>query len=69
MLLSQLIDQFSNVKQQQPTNPNELLDFLQKQYVSGEYCLKQYYFLFNELHKQGAEKPESYYVKFCSTVV
>ncbi|MEW9667969.1 YppF family protein [Ammoniphilus sp. 3BR4] len=57
MTLETLIHNFIQVKEVKPSNINELLDFIQRSYISEELSLSQYRELFKGLHERGAEKP------------
>jgi hypothetical protein len=62
MLVENLINHFQNEKNRSPLHVNELLDYLQKRYISGELCIVEYKKLFAELEKRNAEKPSSYII-------
>lgn len=62
MTLETVINEFIKVKLERPSNADELLDFVQKSYISGELSFSQYRTLFHELNAQGAKKPEEYFV-------
>ncbi|WP_338448776.1 YppF family protein [Niallia oryzisoli] len=57
MLLEGLIKRFKSEKKRNPSHVNELLDYVQKNYLSGELTIKEYKNLFFELDKQNAVKP------------
>jgi hypothetical protein len=57
MLVEGLIHHFKLVKQRNPLHVNELLDYIQKGYISGELSIVEYKKLFFELDKRNAEKP------------
>ena len=63
MLVEDLIQQFKLVKDKNPLDVNELLDYIQKSYIDGELCIVEYKKLFFELDKRGAQKPESFFVQ------
>ncbi|GAB7387455.1 hypothetical protein BSNK01_12920 [Bacillaceae bacterium] len=58
MTLEELIKRFVLVKQEKPSNVNELLDFIQCRYLRGELSIVEYRNLLRELSARGAEKPE-----------
>ncbi|MFB9757675.1 YppF family protein [Ectobacillus funiculus] len=57
MTLGELRTVFVGVRQYEPTETNELLDFVQQRYVMGEICILQYRDLIRELEAMGARKP------------
>ncbi|WP_182480549.1 YppF family protein [Peribacillus asahii] len=63
MLVEDLIHQFKLVKDKNPLDVNELLDYIQKSYIDGELCIVEYKKLFFELNKRGAQKPDSFLYK------
>jgi hypothetical protein len=63
VLIEDFAQRFKQVKEQQPTHVNELLDFVQKYYLLGEISIVEYKQLFCELDKRNAEKPDSYFIK------
>jgi hypothetical protein len=63
MLVEELTEQFKNVKNCTPSHVNELLDYLQKRYISGELSIVEYKKIFSELHKLNAEKPSEFFIK------
>ncbi|MBM4761313.1 YppF family protein [Bacillus sp. B15-48] len=64
MLMERLTNRFMEEKNQAPLHANELLDFIQKQYLNREICIVEYKQLYFELDKRQAEKPQSYIMKF-----
>ncbi|MFP3122972.1 MULTISPECIES: YppF family protein [Bacillaceae] len=58
MTLGELRTVFVGVRQYEPTETNELLDFVQQRYVMGEICILQYRDLIRELEAMGARKPD-----------
>jgi YppF-like protein len=62
MLVKNLINHFQIEKNRSPLHVNELLDYIQKRYITGELCIVEYKKLFAELAKRNAEKPTSYYI-------
>ncbi|WP_239094464.1 YppF family protein [Bacillus sp. B15-48] len=60
-MLKNLIDRFQLEKECTPSHINELLDFLQKAYISGQLSIVEYKMIFSELDKQNAEKPVFYF--------
>lgn len=63
LLVEELTQQFTKVKNCTPSHVNELLDFLQKIYISGELSIVEYKNLFSELNKLKAEKPSEFFIK------
>jgi hypothetical protein len=63
MLFEELVQQFKNVKNYTPSHANELLDYLQKCYVTGELSIVDYKKLLCELEKHHAEKPSEFFIK------
>jgi carbonic anhydrase len=63
MLMEELVETFKNVKKYTPSHVNELLDFLQKCYISDELSIVEYKSLFFELNKLHAEKPSEFFIK------
>ncbi len=62
MLVEDLTRRFNLVKNREPLDVNELLDFVQRRYVAGEITIAQYKKLFFELDQLNAEKPHSYFI-------
>ncbi len=62
MLVEQLSKHFQEVRDYAPAHVNELLDHLQKRYISGEVCIAEYKKLFSELNKLNAEKPNEFFI-------
>jgi hypothetical protein len=62
MLVKNLINHFQIEKNRSPLHVNELLDYIQKKYITGELSIVEYKELFAELAKRNAEKPTSYYI-------
>ena len=60
MSVQNLINAFSEVKGRKPATADELLDFVQVNYLRGSLSLNEYQIYFKELHAQGAKKPEYY---------
>jgi hypothetical protein len=58
MSIQNLIHTFDQVKGRKPTTADELLDFIQVNYLQGSLSLNEYQVYFKELHAQGAKKPE-----------
>jgi hypothetical protein len=72
IMLESLIHRFKLVKKSNPSHVNELLDYIQKCYLSGELSIVEYKKFFSELDKRNAEKPQSYFIKnirFCNDIV
>lgn len=65
-MLKSLIHSFQVEKDRTPSHVNELLDFLQKGYISGQLSILEYKKIFSELDKRNAEKPVSYFIKLNS---
>lgn len=63
MFVEELVKGFTKVKNYQPSDANELLDFIQNRYISGELTIVEYKKLFSELHKLNAEKPSEFFIK------
>lgn len=63
MLIENLVQRFTDAKNYSPSHANELLDFLQKSYISGELSIVEYKKLFCELTKHSAEKPSEFFMK------
>jgi YppF-like protein len=57
MLVENLIIDFKTKKNCSPLHANDLLDFIQYKYISGELSICEYKQLFFELDKLEAEKP------------
>jgi len=62
MLMEDLIHRFKLVKNCNPLHVNELLDFVQKRYISEEISIAEYKKLFFELDQLDAEKPTCYFI-------
>ncbi|WP_226657649.1 YppF family protein [Guptibacillus hwajinpoensis] len=58
MSIQNLIHTFDQVKGRKPATVDELLDFIQVNYLQGSLSLNEYQTYFKELHAQGAKKPE-----------
>ena len=56
-MLEDFILKFIQLKKHKPMHVNELLDFLQSQYVRGIISIKEYRNIYRELHSRGAVKP------------
>lgn len=61
MSLEELIKSFIVQKNSKPEDVNELLDYVQKNYINDNLCIVQYRNLFRQLHDRGALKPEYTY--------
>jgi hypothetical protein len=57
MSVENIIDSFESERKRTPSNVNELLDFVQKNYLYGKLSIVEYKKLFFELDKQQAQKP------------
>jgi hypothetical protein len=57
IMLDTLIHNFIHCKKENPSNANELLDFLQKEYVHGAISIVDYRNIFRKLTIRGAVKP------------
>ncbi|PLT30463.1 YppF family protein [Peribacillus deserti] len=55
LLLNALILHYKYVKSRNPAHVNDLLDFVQKQYIIGRLSIWEYKILFHELDKRGAK--------------
>ena len=62
MLIEKLSKHFQEVRNYSPSHVNELLDHLQKRYISGELSIVEYKKLFFELDKLNAEKPTEFFI-------
>lgn len=62
LLVEELINDFKKEKKHTPSHANELLDYLQKQYIYGEVSILQYKKLFAQLDKLKAEKPTEFFI-------
>jgi YppF-like protein len=62
-MLENLIQRFNTVNKRNPSQVNELLDFIQKCYIHGELTICEYKEYFSELDKRNAEKPNEYVIK------
>ena len=62
MSMAELINSYILYKKEKPSNVNELLDFVQLNYIQGVLSLPQYRNLFQELHARGAVKP-NYFIE------
>lgn len=60
MVMKELIYQFILLKKRQPAHANELLDFIQTNYLIGDLTIKEYKRLFYELDQRQAQKPIYY---------
>lgn len=60
MTLKDLIIKFILIKKTKPKNVNELLDFIQRDYINNEITINEYKALYAELTLRGAEKPTSF---------
>jgi len=58
MTLEDLISKFIQMKNHKPLHVNDLLDFIQQNYVQNKLTIDQYRSLFKELTDRGAMKPE-----------
>jgi hypothetical protein len=57
MILGELRMIFVGVKQYEPNDVNELLDFARQRYLQGQIGLAQYRNVIRELEAIGAKKP------------
>ncbi|MGZ0086081.1 YppF family protein [Geobacillus sp. C56-T2] len=57
MNVTELKHKFIAVKQSEPTEANELLDFARRLYLRGDISLAQYRDLARELERAGASLP------------
>lgn len=57
MTLQELKRKFISLKSFEPENINQLMDFLQQYYLSGEVTIQHYRELIRELEMFGAQKP------------
>ena len=62
MLVENLIIDFKTKKDRNPLHANDLLDYIQYKYISGELTIREYKQLFFELDKLNAEKPQSFFM-------
>ncbi|MDG4656140.1 YppF family protein [Ectobacillus antri] len=58
MTLGELRTLFIGLKQYEPVDSNELLDFARQSYLKGELALVQYRDMIRELEALGAKKPD-----------
>ncbi|AEH47490.1 YppF family protein [Parageobacillus thermoglucosidasius] len=58
MNMAELKNKFIAVKNYEPTDVNELLDFARQTYLRGEITIAQYRDLARELELAGAYKPD-----------
>lgn len=58
MNFQDLIHHFILMNKREPLHVNELLDYIQKSYIHGDLCIKDYKRLFRELNKRGAMQAE-----------
>ncbi|MEH7348594.1 MULTISPECIES: YppF family protein [Bacillaceae] len=57
MTLQELKSKFISSKSFEPTDFNQLMDFLQQNYLNGEVTIQHYRELVKELERFGACKP------------
>jgi len=57
MTLLELKNKFISLKSFEPTDLNQLMDFLQQNYLNGEVTFQHYRALIKELELSGANKP------------
>lgn len=57
MTLLELKNKFISLKSFEPTDLNQLMDFLQQNYLKGEVTFQHYRALIKELELSGAYKP------------
>lgn len=62
MLMEDVIHRFETVKKAKPLHANELLDFIQKDYINQVISIVDYKKLFFELDQLKAEKPTSFII-------
>jgi hypothetical protein len=58
MNMAELKNKFTAVKNYEPADVNELLDFARRMYLRGEITIAQYRDLARELELAGADKPD-----------
>lgn len=57
-IIELLISHFISYKNRKPTHADELLDYIQEQYLTGKLSAANYKHLYSELDKRGAKKPK-----------
>ncbi|MUK90139.1 hypothetical protein GMD78_17335 [Ornithinibacillus sp. L9] len=60
MLVNELITVYESERKESPRTLNDLLDYFQKKYISGEIDIKSYRDIYNFLHQQGATSAHEY---------
>ncbi|RKQ32604.1 YppF family protein [Oceanobacillus halophilus] len=60
MLIHDLVDKYMTERNYTPETVNDLLDYYQFLYVSGQIDIKRYHRIFACLHKQGATSAFEY---------
>lgn len=54
MLIHDLVDRYTKERKYSPDSVNDILDYYQHKYISGEIDLKSYKQIFAYLHRKGA---------------
>lgn len=60
MLINELMNTYELEKEQSPESTNDLLDFYQGKYVTGEIGIYYYRKVYNYLHEEGATSVHEY---------
>ncbi|MFD1850044.1 YppF family protein [Oceanobacillus bengalensis] len=63
MHIHDLVDRYIKERKYSPDSINDILDFYQQKYISGEIGLNNYKSIFSYLHKQGAISAYDYDVE------
>ena len=60
MLINELILNYETDRKEAPKTLNDILDYYQNKYISGEIDIKVYREIYNFLHQQGAISAHEY---------
>ncbi|SHG22511.1 YppF family protein [Ornithinibacillus halophilus] len=60
MLIQKLVTEYQRERNQEPNTLNDLLDYYQKKYITGEIDVKDYREIYDFLHQQGATSAHEY---------
>ncbi|WP_026905711.1 YppF family protein [Paucisalibacillus globulus] len=60
MLINELISNYETDRKEAPKTLNDILDFYQNKYISGDIDIKVYRDIYNFLHQQGATSAHEY---------
>lgn len=60
MLINELVTDYEMERRESPKTLNDILDYYQKKYITGEIDIRFYRDVYNYLHQQGATSAHEY---------